>query len=546
MTIDVDPTSKASEVDRAISHVHHAAIHWLGKAGSDIDLYGRPDRFQSSDKKGITSDLTPDQIARELQITWPDRPATSNDAYLSTIDRVLEHSVNTSSPGFMDKLYSSPSAGGIAGDLTLSVLNTNSHVYTVSPALTVIEKATGKKLAQTFGLTGELSGGVTCPGGASANSMAMLVARNVRFPLVISEGLAGIPKRLAVFTSEVSHYSVMAAAQNLGLGSKAVRKVKSIGDAMDVDDLRAQMEQAVKDGQVPFFIAATAGTTVRGAYDDLKSISQVAQHFNAWFHVDACWGGGAIFSPTHKWKMDGSGLADSISFNPHKMLGVPLTCSFLLGKDLRTFWAANRLEAGYLFHGDDELAEARAVPNEQADETNRPQQDEDNSNWRTSSMIRNAPHPDKVFDLAQFTTQCGRRPDALKMYMHWQYRGAEGMAADIDTAFTGAKTLMKLVKQSPVLAALEGDRDPPCAQACFYYCGEGGKRKVEKRVTREIVKRLVPLGWMTDYAPGATKEEEYLRVVCNRLSEESVVRSLVRDVERVGREVEKEFFGMDE
>lgn len=44
-------------------------------------------------------------------------------------------------------------------------------------------------------------------------------------------------------------------------------------------------------------------------------------------------------------RLDGVERADSIAINPHKMLGVPMTCSFLLGKDLREFHKANTLPA---------------------------------------------------------------------------------------------------------------------------------------------------------------------------------------------------------
>jgi glutamate decarboxylase len=43
--------------------------------------------------------------------------------------------------------------------------------------------------------------------------------------------------------------------------------------------------------------------------------------------------------------LNGVEKADSIAINPHKMLGVPVTCSFLLGKDLRKFHKANTLPA---------------------------------------------------------------------------------------------------------------------------------------------------------------------------------------------------------
>lgn len=337
-----------------------------------------------------------------------------------------------------------------------------------------------------------------------------------------------------MFTSDASHYSMMSAAQNLGLGGKSVIKVASINDAMDPEALDREMQKAVDEGYVPFYVGATAGTTVHGSYDPLRAIAAVARKYGAWLHVDACWGGGAIFSPTHKHKIDGSELADSIAFNPHKMLGVPLTCSFLLGRDLRTFWIANRLEAGYLFHGDAELATSDATGTAQSGES----EEED---WRTSSRITNAPHPDKVLDLAQFTTQCGRRPDALKLYAHWRYYGTEGIARHIDTAFEGARKLLDLVKGSDSLSAVVEAGEPPCAQACFYYAGTKGNLGPEKRITREIVERLVDYGWMTDFAPGKTKQEEYLRVVCNRLTTDEVVKNLVKAVEIVGRQVEQEW-----
>jgi glutamate decarboxylase len=220
------------------------------------------------------------------------------------------------------------------------------------------------------------------------------------------------------------------------------------------------------------------------------------------------------------------------------MLGVPLTCSFLLGRDLRTFVVANRLEAGYLFHGDAELAQSDgSTTNGQAQPNGVGDEDED---WRNSARILNAPHPDKVTDMAQFTTQCGRRPDAIKLYAHWRYYGTEGIGKHIDIAFQGAKTVVDLVRQSTTLSAVEAG-DPPCAQACFYYSGTKGNLGPEKRITREIVERLVDYGWMTDFAPGKTKQEEYLRVVCNRLSTDEVVGNLVKAVEIVGRQVETEW-----
>lgn len=39
-------------------------------------------------------------------------------------------------------------------------------------------------------------------------------------------------------------------------------------------------------GFVPFFVSATAGTTVYGAFDPLTAISDVCRKYGVWMHVD--------------------------------------------------------------------------------------------------------------------------------------------------------------------------------------------------------------------------------------------------------------------
>lgn len=533
---------RADEVAYLLSQTQSLVHSFIAAADDDAEGLAEGHGLQipgDGPRTVLVEHHAPSKLGSLLSLTVvPEQPGASD--LLSAVSDVLKYSVNTSSPGFMDKLYSSPSPPGLAADLLLSALNTNVHVYECSPALTLIEKYVGMELASLFGLSGTQAGGLTVPGGAAANTTAMLVARNVRFPIVKEEGISGLPKKLAIFTSDAAHYSISTAAQSLGFGSKCVRKVASRQEAMDPAALETAIEQSIRDGAIPFFISATAGTTVRGAYDDLQALGALAKKCGAWFHVDACWGGGAIFSPKLQHKLAGSDLADSIAFNPHKMLGVPLTTSFLLGRDLRTFWAANRLEAGYLFHNDVEDAQISTVNAEaDANSHNKRHIAAENPDWGDSPWVRSAPPVESVHDLAQFVPSCGRRPDALKMYMHWRYYGTSGIAEHVEASFAGARRVMQLVKESPVLSIV-GEEEPSCAQACFYYSGNEGKLGMQKNVTRAIVAKLVSRGWMTDYSPGETKDEEYLRVVCNRLTTDPVAEGLVRAVTEVGAEVEAE------
>ena len=91
---------------------------------------------------------------------------------LQAVENTLRYSVNTFDRGFLDKLYASTDAPGIASELVLATLNTNVHVYAVSPALTIIEKEVTRALASLFGLRGEHSGGVSVQGGAASNMLA--------------------------------------------------------------------------------------------------------------------------------------------------------------------------------------------------------------------------------------------------------------------------------------------------------------------------------------------------------------------------------------
>lgn len=55
---------------------------------------------------------------------------------------------------------------------------------------------------------------------------------------------------------------------------------------MDVEDLKKVMTKARNEGRLPFFVNATAGTTVLGAIDPLKEIAEACRNASVWFHVD--------------------------------------------------------------------------------------------------------------------------------------------------------------------------------------------------------------------------------------------------------------------
>ncbi len=386
----------------------------------------------------------------------------------------------------------------------LSLLNptaTNSpelHVYDVSPALTVIEKITARAFAALFGFTGPHAGGISTQGGSAANTTALVIARNTLYPSTKTEGNGFY--NFVLFTSAEGHYSLEKAAQMCGLGSSAVISIPVDPQGrMMPSALEEAIKSAKSSGKTPFFVNATAGTTVLGCYDPLSSLHDICKAHNLWLHVDASWGGPAIFSPTHKHKLRGSHLVDSLAANPHKMMNVPLTCSFLLTNDLTKFHKANTLPAGYLFHGDGD---------------------------RGADSDANA----EVWDLADLTLQCGRRGDSLKLALSWLYYGPDHYATVIDQAFDTAGHLASLVSSHPDFV-LMSENPPPCLQVCFYYAPKEELKETEEQntaVTKAIAAKLVPRGFMVDYAPG--KSGAMFRVVVNSGTRKGTVEGLVKAI----------------
>lgn len=324
---------------------------------------------------------------------------------------------------------------------------------------------------------------------------SLVVARNTLYPESKSKGITAAHD-FVVFTSAHGHYSVEKSAMICGLGSDSVWAVPVDDDGcMRADALRDLVAHAKAEGKTPLYVNATAGTTVRGSYEPFEQISAICKEFNMWMHIDASWGGPVIFSRKHRYKVTGSHLADSITINPHKMMNVPTTCSYLLIPDTRTFKVANSTKAGYLFHGS-----------------------EDGETW----------------DLADLTLQCGRRGDSLKLALAWLYYGADGFEAQIDHAFDMASLLYTRLEQTGNFTLLSGN-PTPCLQVCFYYSPKGvlsDDKDVNTKETQRVVHALIQRGFMVDYAPG--EKGSFLRVVVNTQTLSGTMEGLAKALNEVG------------
>ena len=431
-------------------------------------------------------------LASDLEL--PDH-GKGKEGVLALVQQILRYSVNTWDQGFMDKLYSTTNAVGVVSEYLLAILNTNVHVYQVSPVLTLIEKHTTRALAELVGFKdAPHMGGVSQPGGSASNSLSILVARNTKFPSTKTDGYGD--KKFTLFTSQHGHYSVEKAAQMFGFGARAVISVPVDRQGrMIPSELSRLVKESRERGQTPFYVNATAGTTVLGSFDPFDEIANVCKEEDLWLHVDGSWGGSLIFSEKlRKERFHGLEKVDSFAITPHKMLGVPVTCSFLIGRDMRQFYAASCIEAEYLFHTNNVDTE--------------------------------------LYDLGHFTPQCGRKGDALKLFLGWAYYGREGYAKKLEHAYDMATYLHKLLSESKDFV-VASQLPLPCMQVCFYWAKDGklsDDNEANTKTTEIIAQKLVPMGWMVDYAPG--ENGKFFRVVVSREVRKETIEGLVLAIEK--------------
>jgi glutamate/tyrosine decarboxylase-like PLP-dependent enzyme len=134
----------------------------------------------------------------------------------------------------------------------------------------------------------------------------------------------------------------------IGAGESSVRLIGT-DDAlrMRVDLLESAIAADRAAGITPIAVVGTAGTTGPGTIDPLPAIAEVCRREGIWFHVDAAYGGAAVFSTPLRPLLAGIERADTITFDPHKWLSVPLAAAVLLAREPDLLLSAFDHEAAY-------------------------------------------------------------------------------------------------------------------------------------------------------------------------------------------------------
>ncbi|WP_085991450.1 pyridoxal phosphate-dependent decarboxylase family protein [Oceanobacillus senegalensis] len=277
----------------------------------------------------------------------------SSDAILASLkDLVMKHSLHISHPGAMAHLHCPPIIPALAAEVIISALNQSMDSWDQSPIATYIEDGVIKEIIKEINYP-KSSSGVFTSGGTQSNYMALLLARNEycakHFSVDVSkQGLPVEAKKLRIFCSEKAHFTVQQSAAQLGLGMDSVVSIKTNEHhEICTDSLYKEIEKVKQQGNLPFAVVATIGTTDFGSIDPLGEISKLTGRENIWLHADAAFGGALLFSNQYRYLISNLKEADSITIDFHKWFYQPVSCGAFFVKNA-TMFEQIQLHADYL------------------------------------------------------------------------------------------------------------------------------------------------------------------------------------------------------
>ena len=397
----------------------------MPKINSDLVLFNELVEvlLNEEHRHPVADRIEADKLYDTLDLSLNPTPIV-DDKLKNLLKEVVISTPKTATKLFFNQLFGGRQGKAILGDLLAVMLNNSMYTYKVAGPQVGIEQEIIRKSCEMIGY-GSQSNGTFPTGGSMSNYMALVMARDTKDSHCREKGMS---KPMIVYTSRESHYSNSKNASFAGIGKSNIRYIPTDSKGqMLPNHLEEQIIKDLDEGFVPTYVNATAGTTVLGSFDPIDKIADITEKYEIWLHVDGAYCGSVIFSDKFKYLVDGIERSNSFSYNAHKMLGTPLTCSVLLVNDKKHLHNSFSNDADYLYQtdGDD-------------------------------------------FNLGKTSFQCGRRNDALKFWTLWKSIGTNGLKQIVDQQFELADIARAYIKSNPDYTLYSFDDS---ISVCFNYQG---------------------------------------------------------------------------
>ncbi|HSP17127.1 MAG TPA: pyridoxal-dependent decarboxylase [Thermoanaerobaculia bacterium] len=436
----------------------------------------------------------PDDIRKSFRVSAPIEPTDASEVYDEFVRSILPFAQGNNHPRFWGWVNGSGTLLGAFSDLLISVMNSNAGGF--DHAAIHVEQQVIDWQKELMGFPPAASG-LLVTGGSVANLIGISVAQN--HLAETDTRRHGIDQRapMRLYCSSETHSSVLRAAGLIGIGTDNVVKI-SVNDEyrIELDALREAIRADRARGYRPFCIVGNAGTVNTGATDDLEALAAIAEEERLWLHVDGAFGAMTRLSPRLAHITSGISRADSIGFDLHKWLHVPVDAGCVLIRD-----------------GDAHRRTFQYVPEYLT---------------RISGGI--AALPSMLSDLGFELTRRGR---GIKVWMSMREHGVARLGQSIEGNVRQAQYLERRILESPELELLA---PVPLNIVCFRYRGSFRDDGVLNALNEEILVALQERGIA---APSSTRLQSRfaLRVsITNHRTTFDDIDALVDAVLAIGRE----------
>jgi aromatic-L-amino-acid/L-tryptophan decarboxylase len=249
---------------------------WTAEASLDQEETLDPNDWEEFRKLGYRMlDDTIDYLAtRREQLVWqampesvrtsfaeppPMEPGGAEAAYAEFLEKIRPYPNGNNHPRFWGWVQGTGTSLAMMADMLAAAMNPHMAGFNQAPNL--VEEQVLAWLTELMGMPRE-SSGVLVSGGTIANLIGLAVARHAKAGFDIREhGLQGYRgPRLVFYASAETHGWCQKAAELMGLGNSAFRRVQAGSDfRMNVGALHTLIESDRREGMRPFCVVGNAG-----------------------------------------------------------------------------------------------------------------------------------------------------------------------------------------------------------------------------------------------------------------------------------------------
>ncbi len=435
----------------------------------------------------------PDEVKEVFDQPIPEQGQSPEEVYREFKQYIFPYNKGNVHPRFFAWIQGTGTPMGTFGDLLASGMNPNTAIGEHSAMY--VDRQVVNWCKELMNFPSEASG-ILVSGGSMANITALTVARNsFGEEKIRQKGLKAASGQLLIYCSVETHSCIQKAAEIIGLGTDAVRKI-GVNERfeLDVQLLKAQLEEDLQAGFLPFCLVGTAGTVNTGAIDPMAELLEISRAYGLWFHVDGAYGALGKLDPNYADALRAIEEADSLAFDLHKWLYVPYEVGCTLIRDAKKHRDSFAITPNYL------LQEKRGLSG-------------------------------GLDSINNYGFELSRGFKALKVWMSIKEHGRAKYAAMIAQNNRHAAYLAELVEENPYL-----ELTAPLSMSitCFRMIQPGWGEEALQALNKEILLRLQEEGIAS---PSSTilNGKYTLRIAnVNQRTQREDMELLVREVLRIG------------